>query len=152
MAKKYRVTLTDEERQYLDDLIQRRSKNAAPVRRAFVLLKADQGPHGPAWPDHQIADSFNVTVRTVERLRQRFVEDGFDVALYGKKREPKPKTFDARVEAHVVALRCSDPPAGYTRWSMRLLADQMVELGYVEAISHESVRSLLKKTNSSRGA
>ena len=152
MAKKYRVTLTDDERQHLENLTQRRSKKAAPVRRAFLLLKADQGPAGPAWPDHQIAESFNVTIRTVERLRQRFVEDGFDRALYGKKREPKPKAFDARVEAHVVALRCSDPPEGYARWSMRLLADQMVELDYVESISHESVRQLLKKTPSSPGA
>ena len=152
MAKKYCVTLTDDERDHLEDLIKRRSKNALPVKRAFMLLKADQSPGAPAWTDERIAESYNASVRTVERLRQRFVEDGFEVALYGKKREPvKEKLFDGQVEAHLVALRCSEPPQGFARWSLRLLADKMVELDYVESISHESVRQLLKKTNSSPG-
>jgi len=153
MAKKYCVTLTDDEREHLEDLIERRSNNARPVKRAFMLLKTDQSQGAPAWTDERIAESYNVSVRTVERLRQRFVEDGFDVALYGKKREPtKEKLFDGQVEAHLVALRCSEPPEGLARWSLRLLADKMVELDYVESISHESVRQLLKKTNSSPGA
>ena len=153
MAKKYCVTLNDNERQDLDELIKRRSKNAPPVKRAFMLLKADQSPGAPAWTDERIAESYNTSVRTVERLRQRFVEEGFHVALHGKKREPtKEKLFDGQVEAHLVALRCSEPPQGFARWSFRLLADKMVELDYVESISHESVRQLLKKTNSSPGA
>ena len=152
MAKKYCVTLNDDEREHLEDLIERRSNNALPVKRAFMLLKADQSQGAPAWTDERIAESYNTSVRTVERLRQRFVEDGFEVALYGKKREPtKEKIFDGQVEAHLVALRCSEPPEGLARWSLRLLADKMVELDYVESISHESVRQLLKKTNSSPG-
>lgn len=152
MAKKYCVTLTDEERDHLDDLTHRRSTNALPVKRAFMLLGADQSPGAPAWTDERIAESYHVSVRTVERLRRRFVEEGFEVALYGKKREPvKEKVFDGQVEAHLVALRCSEPPEGFARWSLRLLAEQMVELDYVESISHESVRQLLKKTNSSPG-
>ncbi len=153
MAKKYCVTLNDHERQHLKDLIERRSKNAPPVKRAFILLKADQSQGAPTWIDERIAESYNTSVRTVERLRRRFVEEGFQVALYGKKREPtKEKLFDGQVEAHLVALRCSEPPQGFARWSFRLLADKMVELDYVESISHESVRQLLKKTNSSPGA
>lgn len=117
-----------------------------------MLLGADQSPGAPAWTDERIAESYHVSVRTVERLRRRFVEEGFEVALYGKKREPvKEKVFDGQVEAHLVALRCSEPPEGFARWSLRLLAEQMVELDYVESISHESVRQLLKKTNSSPG-
>lgn len=153
MHKKYIVELTDTERHDLDALTRRRSHNARVVRRAFMLLKADQAPGAPAWPDERIAESFGVGLRTVERLRQRFVDDGLDVVLHGKPREPaREKLFDGQVEAHLVALRCSAPPTGHARWTLRLLADQMVELGYVEAISHESVRQLLKKTKSSPGA
>lgn len=152
MAKKYCVTLTDDEREHLEDLTRRRSKNALPVKRAFMLLKADQSPRAPAWTDQRIAESYNASVRTVERLRKRFIEEGFEVALYGKKREPtKEKLFDGQVEAHLVALRCSEPPEGFARWSLRLLADKMVELDYIESISHENVRQLLKKTNSNPG-
>lgn len=152
MAKKYCVTLNDDERDHLNDLISRRSKNAPPVKRAFMLLKADESQAAPAWIDERIAESYHTSVRSVERLRKRFVEEGFHVALYGKKREPsKQRLFDGQVEAHLVALRCSEPPQGFARWSFRLLADKMVELDYVESISHESVRQLLKKTNSSLG-
>lgn len=148
MPKIYRVELTSEERAHLTDIVTRRSKTARPVRRAFMLLKADEAPEGPAWPDWKIAESYEVNVRTVERLRERFVEEGLQVALHGKKRQPKrEKLFDGEVEAHLVALRCSEPPAGHARWSLRLLRDKMIELGYVETISHESVRQLLKKTN-----
>lgn len=152
MAKKYCVTLTGDERDHLEELTRRRSKKALPVKRAFMLLKADESPGAPAWTDERLAESYNASVRTVERLRQRFVEEGFEGALYGKRREPrKEKLFDGEVEAHLVALRCSEPPEGFARWSLRLLAEKMVELDYVESISHESVRRLLKKTNSSPG-
>lgn len=148
MPKIYRVELTPEERAMLTDMVRRRSQTARPVRRAFMLLKADEAEGGAAWPDWKIAESYAVSVRTVERLRERFVEEGLEIALNGKKREPtRKKLFDGEVEAHLVALRCSGPPAGHARWSFRLLRDKMIELDYVETISHESVRQLLKKTN-----
>ncbi len=155
MPKKYRVTLSDQERNRLTELVRKRSAKAEPVKRALILLAADENnpdaQHHPA-TDEQIHLRYSVAIRTVERLRQRLVEHGLDTALFGKKREPtKERIFDGTVEAHLVALRCSQPPEGYTRWSLRLLADRMVELGYVESISHESVRQMLKKTNSSPG-
>lgn len=148
MPKIYRVELTSDERSMLTDMVRRRSRTARPVRRAFMLLKADEAEGGPAWPDWKIAESYEVSVRTVERLRERFVNEGLEVALNGKKREPKrEKTFDGEVEAHLLALRCSAPPVGQAQWSLRLLRDKMIELDYVETISHESVRQLLKKTS-----
>lgn len=148
MPKIYRVELTSDERSMLTDMVRRRSRTARPVRRAFMLLKADEAEGGPAWPDWKIAESYEVSVRTVERLRERFVNEGLEVALNGKKREPKrEKIFDGEVEAHLLALRCSAPPVGQAQWSLRLLRDKMIELDYVETISHESVRQLLKKTS-----
>lgn len=145
MSKLYHVTLTEEERKKLQELIGRRNEKALAVKRAYILLAADE--NGPqAWSDSLISETYQVGVRTVERTRQRFVEDGFELAVQGKKREAyKEKVFDGEVEAHLVALRCSAPPAGYARWTLHLLADRMVELNYVESISHESVRQLLKK-------
>jgi transposase len=145
MSKLYHVTLTEEERKKLQELIGRRNEKALAVKRAYILLAADE--NGPqAWSDSRISETYQVGVRTVERTRQRFVEDGFELAVQGKKREVyKEKVFDGEVEAHLVALRCSAPPAGYARWTLHLLADRMVELNYVESISHESVRQLLKK-------
>lgn len=131
----------------LTDMVGRRSQTARPVRRAFMLLKADEAESRPAWPDRKIAESYEVSIRTVQRLRGRFVEESLEIALNGKKRKPKrEKIFDGEVEAHLLALRCSEPPAGQARWSLRLLRDKMIELDNVEAISHESVRQLLKKT------
>lgn len=145
MSKLYHVTLTEEERKKLQELIGRRNEKTLAVKRAYILLAADE--NGPqAWSDSLISETYQVGVRTVERTRQRFVEDGFELAVQGKKREVyKEKVFDGEVEAHLVALRCSAPPAGYARWTLHLLADRMVELNYVESISHESVRQLLKK-------
>ncbi len=147
MAKKYRVTLTDAERQELDERINKRSEKSLQVKRAYILLAADE--HGDKnWPDEQICFTYHVGHCMVERLRQRFVEDGLSVALQGKKREVfKEKIFDGVVEAHLIALRCSDPPKGTSRWTLHLLADKMVELEYVPAMSHESVRQILKKTS-----
>ena len=143
--KKYHVTLTDAEQAYLLALIGRRSAQALAVKRAYILLTADE--NGPQqWSDTQISTTYQVAVRTVERTRQRFVEDGFQRAVHGKPREVyKEKVFDGTVEARLIALRCSDPPPGYARWTLHLLADQMVALQYVAHISHESVRQLLKK-------
>ncbi len=147
MAKKYRVTLTDAERQELDERINKRSEKSLQVKRAYILLAADE--HGDKnWPDEQICFTYHVGQCMVERLRQRFVEDGLSVALQGKKREVfTEKIFDGAVEAHLIALRCSDPPKGASRWTLHLLADKMVELAYVPAMSHESVRQILKKTS-----
>ena len=119
---------------------------------AQVLLKADEGEHGPAWPDAAIMKALEVDVRTVERLRQCLVEEGLETALNGRPqaRYKSPK-LDGVQEAHLVALACSAPPAGRNRWTLRLLADRMVELEYVDTVSYETVRQVLKKTNLSRG-
>jgi transposase len=114
------------------------------VKRAYVLLAADE--RGEGLCDSEIAHRYKVTVRSVEGIRKRFVEEGFKEVVYGKKRTVfKEKLFDGRVEAHLIALRCSDPPKGHSAWTLQLLANHMVRLGYVESISYESVRQLLKK-------
>lgn len=153
MPKTYRVRLSADERTALEDLIRRRSQNADPVKRALTLLAADESDLGPAWTDGQIAEVYPVSVRTLERLRQRLVEQGLEVALHGLPRGPKQpeRKFDGATEAHLVALRCSEPPEGHAGWTLQLLADQMVALDYAASMSGESVRRLLKKTNSSRG-
>ncbi|HOT92847.1 MAG TPA: helix-turn-helix domain-containing protein [Anaerolineae bacterium] len=145
MEKKYQVTLTPTEQQELQELIARRSAKAAEVKRAYILLATDENGT-QQWPDATISSTYQVGVRTVERVRQRFVELGLQSAVYGKKREVyREKVFDGEVEAHLVALRCSEPPSGRAHWTLHLLAERMVELHYVESISHESVRQLLKK-------
>jgi len=149
--KKYHVTLTEEERQQLMAITTKRKADSQIVKRAFVLLAADETQTG--WlNDEQIHQTYHLSIRQIERLRQRFIEDDFATALHGKKREKyKEKVFDGAVEAHVVALRCSQPPAGHARWSVRLLAQKMVELTYVETIGRETVRKMLKKTNLNLG-
>jgi transposase len=150
MSKKYIVTLPEAERAQLQSIIDKRSAKSQIVKRAYALLAADT--MGAAMGDAEIARHYRLSLRTVERLRQRWVEQGLDVALKGKPLTVfKPKKFDARVEAHLIALRCSAPPEGYERWTLHLLADQMVILGHVDQMSHESVRQILKKTPSSRG-
>lgn len=141
--KKYLVTLTDEERQQLEQLLTKGKAAARTLRHAQALLKADQ-PVG--WKDTDIADAFGLSVRTVERLRQRFVEEGFEAALKPKPVPHLPRKVDGEVEAHLIALACSDPPQGRQRWTLRLLAGKVVELGLVESLSHEGVRQVLKKT------
>jgi transposase len=150
MKKQYIVTLPAAERAELEAVIKKRSAKSPVVRRAYVLLAADT--LGKAMKDAEIARQYHVSVRTVERLRERWVEQGLDVALNGKKQlNFKPKTFDGTVEAQLIAMRCSDPPEGYQRWTYHLLADQMVVLGHVKSISHETARQILKKMRSSRG-
>ena len=151
MGKKYHVTLTTAEQHSLQEIIARRSAKALVVKRAYMLLAADE--NGPQqWSDARISTTYQVGVRTVERVRQRFVEDSFQRAVYGKPREVyKEKVLDGEVEAHLVALRCSAPPSGRARWTLHLLAERMVQLNYVAEMSHESVRQLLKKTPSSPG-
>jgi transposase len=151
--KKYRVTLTSEERRQLHGLIATGKAAAPKLTRARILLKADAAEGGPAWPDRRIAEAVEVGVATVERIRQRFVEQGLEAALSRKPqdRPSRQRTLDGRAEARLIALACSAPPDGRREWTMRLLADQLVELEVVDAICDETVRRALKKTNSSRG-
>ncbi len=153
MPKIYHVRLSSDERHQLEALGARRSEKAAPVKRALALLAADESDLGPAWTDEQIAEVYPLSERTVARLRQRLVEHGLEIALHGLPCGPKQpdRKFDGTTEAHLVALRCSDPPEGHARWTLALLADHMVALDYTESMSGESVRRLLKKTRSSPG-
>jgi transposase len=149
---KYKVTLTAEERQQLHDLIRAGKAAAKKLTHARILLKADAAEGGPAWPDERIAEAVEVSTDTIGRVRQRFVEEGLEAALVRKKQErpSRERTFDGRAEARLIALACSAPPAGRKAWTLRLLADRLVELEIVETVSHETVRRVLKKTNSSR--
>jgi hypothetical protein len=149
---KYVVRLTEEERAGLEELARRGRVAAATVKHAWILLKADEGPRGPAWPDRQIRDAYGVSWSTIARVRHRLVEQGFEAAL-SRKQAVRPPTLkvDGEMEARLIALACSAPPDGEARWTLRLLADRMVELEYVEALSYETVRRVLKKTTSSRG-
>jgi transposase len=151
--KKYKVTLTDEERQQLADLIAAGKAAAQKLAHARVLLKADAADGGPAWPDARIAEAVELSVATFERVRQRFVEQGLAAALGRKQqdRPSRPRTLDGRAEARLIALACSEPPEGRQEWTMQLLADKLVELQVVEAVCDETVRRALKKTRSSRG-
>ncbi len=152
MAKKYRVTLTEDERTMLTTMINAGTAPARTLTHARILLKADQAPGAPAWPDQAIHDALDVGLSTIARVRERFVEESLEAALY--RRTPsrtRERLLDGSEEAHLLALTCSPPPAGQERWSLRLLADKMVELEYVAQVSHETVRQTLKKTNSSRG-
>jgi hypothetical protein len=146
MEKKYIVRLTDEERRTLHSVIKKLSGSSQKVRRAHILLKADAD--GPNWTDEKIAEAFDCRTKTVENIRQRLVSEGFEVALNGKRREtpPRQKLFDGAQEAKVIALRLGEPPAGYANWSLRLLAQSVVELEIVDSVSHETVRQALKKT------
>ena len=150
--KKFKVTLTAEERQSLHDLIAAGKAAARKLIHARILLKADASEDGLHWPDWRIADALEINVATVERVRQRFVEQGFEAALERKRRETPPRQpkLDGRAEAHLIALACSPPPDGRAVWTMQLLADKLVELEVVESISDETVRTTLKKTRSSR--
>jgi transposase len=150
--KKYLVTLTGEERRSLHGLTTAGKASALRQTHARILLKADQGSGGPAWPDERIAEALEVGLATVARVRQRFVEEGLEAALRRKpQRSHRPRKLDGRGEARLIALACAAPPEGRKEWTMRLLADRLVELEVVESISDETVRRVLKKTNSSRG-
>jgi transposase len=151
--KKYKVTLTAEERQQLHELIAAGKAAARKLTHARILLKADADEGGSAWTDERIAEAVEVSVPTIERVRQRCVEQGLEAAL-GRKQRDRPgrqRKLDGRAEARLIALACSVPPEGRKEWTMRLLADQLVELEVVETISDETVRRVLKKTRSSRG-
>lgn len=151
-AKKYRVTLTTEERHQLQERIAAGRAAARSLMHARVLLKADEGPDGPAWTDEQITAALEVADTTVERTRRRFVEEGLETAL-GRRSSQRVyrRRLDGDQEAQLVALACSPPPLGRRQWTLRLLADRMVELRFVDGLSYETVRQTLKKTLSSPG-
>ena len=146
MQKKYIVRLSKEERNTLREVVKRLKGSGQKVRRAQILLKADAD--GPAWNDSRIAEAFGCRRQTVEGIRQRFVETGFQETLDGKKRAdpPTPKLLDGEQEAKIIAMRLGPPPKGYANWTLRLLARKVVELEIVDAVSYETVRRTLKKS------
>lgn len=148
--KKYIVTLTDTERQHLSALTQT-GKTAAYINtHARILLKADTSQPDGGWSDAEISAALDVGTATVERLRQQFVEEGFEACL-SRKRRVYSRLLDGNQEAHLVAIACSSPPEGQSRWTLRLLSHRLVELGYVESVSHETIRQTLKKMSLSLG-
>ena len=146
MDKKYIVRLSDVERQHCVGVVKKLKGTSQKVRRAQILLKANAD--GPAWTDAKIADAFGCRVQTVESLRKRLVTEGFEIAFNGKPRQkpPTPPLLDGKGEAQLIAMRLGKPPAGYGRWTLHLLAEELVALEVVDSISHETVRQTLKKT------
>ena len=144
MNKKYIVDLTQEERKGLERLIRSGKHSARKIRYGHALLKANAG-----WTDQKISEALDISIRTIQRIRQRFVGEGMKVALGARSRKPRPyaRKLDGEKEARLIALACTEPPEGHTRWTLRMLAGRMVELAYVESLSHEAVRQALKKTN-----
>jgi transposase len=150
--KRYRVTLTAAERDELRRLLSRGKADVRRLKHAQVLLRADEAAGGPGWSDERIAEAVGVGVATVQRLRQRFVEEGLDAALspYRVGQRLYQRKLDGAQEAHLVALACTAPPEGRGRWTLRLLARRMVELHHTDTLSHETVRQTLKKMRSGR--
>jgi hypothetical protein len=146
MYKRYIVRLSDAERQVCLEVVKKLKGSSQKVRRAQILLKADAD--GPNWTDARIAEAYGCRVQTIENLRKRLVTEGFETALNGIQREspPTPPLLDGKAEAKLIALRLGKPPAGYGRWTLQLLADQLVALEVVDSISYETVRKTLKKT------
>lgn len=146
MPKRYVVTLNEEERKELEKLVTDGKSKRDKVIKAFILLKADEGERGEKWTDKQIAEAYHISVSTIEQTRERFVEEGLEAAL---NRRPTQRVYRRKIEgeeeARLITLACSTPPEGSSQWSLRLLADKMVELNYVESVSHETVRRALDK-------
>lgn len=149
MSPRYRIVLTEHERELLENITKKRKSHATKFIRARALLLCDTSPFGPAWQVLDVAKALGVTTRTVENLKKRFVEEGLEAALESKVREKPPREikFDGTFEARLVALACSEVPEGHQRWTVRLLADKAVELDLTPSISHMSVQRILKKTN-----
>jgi DNA-binding transcriptional ArsR family regulator len=149
MKKKYPVILTETEREHLRSLIAAGTAPARKLTHARILLKADQSPQGPGWVDDAVAEAVEVSQPTVSRVRKQYFKEGLEAAL--NRRPPNReyhRKLDGKQEARLVALACSEPPEGQARWSLRLLADKMVELEVVDDLSYQTVRRTLKKTNS----
>lgn len=149
---RYKVTLTKTEREQLQSILSKGKHSSLQFRNACILLNCDEGEDRQKVSNEQIAQILQVNTKTIERLKQRFVEEGFEACI-DRKAYPEVKEIktDGDFEAHLIALSCSKAPEGYTRWSLRMLAEKMVELKYTESISYETVRQVLKKTKSSRG-
>lgn len=146
MPKKYIVSLTKKERETLQEII-KKGKNTTKMKRAYMLLAADKSDGQQAKTDQRIHETYGASIRTIERLRHRFVSEGFEIALKGRPSyQVRDRKIDGDVEAHLIALTRSEVPDGHEKWTFRLLAQKMVVLDYVESISHESVRQILKKT------
>ena len=152
--KKFIVTLTEEERNLLTELTSRGKHRSQKILNALILLACDEGEHQrKRSKNEEISRVLNTSMRKIDRVKKRFVLDGIDVALHGRKgSRVYAKKADGDFEAHLVALSCSNPPEGFARWTLRLLADKAVELDYIDSISYETVRRVLKKTNSSLGS
>jgi transposase len=149
MSPRYRVTLTEQEREELEALTKRGKIDAKKFIHARALLLCDAGSSGPAWNVADTAAALGVTSRTIEHLKKRFVEEGIEAALARKPREKPPREviFDGAFEARLISLACSDAPEGHRRWTVRLLADKVVELKIAPSVSHMTVQRVLKKTN-----
>lgn len=149
MALRYRVTLTPTEREELSALTRTGKTSSKLFRNARALLLCDRGPDGPAWRVARVAEAMGVSSRTIERLKRRFTEHGLEVALQLQRRARKPTRmrFDGAFKARLIALACSPVPPGRRRWTVRLLAEKAVELGYASQVSRMTVHRILKKTN-----
>lgn len=153
MEKKYVVELTAEERQQLEGMVKKGKALARKIQHAQILLKADQGVLGPGWRDEEIARASGAGVRTVERVRERLVEHGLEAALTARRQQEQAprRKLDGAAEAKLVAIACTPAPEGRCRWTIRLLADKMVELRVVDSLGRETVRQTLKKTRLNHG-
>ena len=151
--KKYIVTLTEDERKSLGELTSKGKHKSQKILDALILLGCDEGRfQTKRSTNEEIASVLNTSMRKIDRVKKRFVEEGLDVALHGRKGSRiYAKKADGDFEAHLIALSCSEPPEGFARWSLRLLADKVVELDYIGSISHEAVRRVLKKTKLNLG-
>lgn len=146
MAPRYKVALNEEERIFLHDIAHNGRNAAKKITRAHILLLCDAGEHGPAKKVDDVAKTLGITDRTIEHIKKRFVEEGLEAALETRERPPrKPVKFDGKFEAQLVALACSEAPEGHARWTLRLLAEKVVELNYTNSISEMTVGRILKK-------
>ena len=148
-AKRYPIILDQNQRDYLLDLISSGTESARKLTRGRILLKADEGELGPAYADKEIKAAVEVSISTIQRTRKTFALEGLTAALTPKKRAKpsRPKKFDGDKEAHLIALACAQAPEGFSRWTLRLLAEKMVELNHFSSVSHETIRRMLKKTH-----
>ena len=145
--KKYIVRLSKDERLNLEKLVKTGKVAAYKRLHAQILLKADVSPSGPGWDDQKISQAFDISTKTIERLRKRLIEEGLEGALQRHKQQNRYRKMDGDLEARLITLACSKPPEGHSCWTLRLLANKLVELGYIESISYEAVRRALKKTS-----
>jgi transposase len=152
MNRKYIVKLSDEQKQHLEKLITSGTSPARMLTRARILLKSDQSANGPNWPYEKIVEAYDVSEMLIRDVRKRFAEAGFEAALQRKKPAREYEhSLDGEAEAHLIALACSEPPEGQKRWTLRLLKKAMQERMYVETVSHETIRTTLKKRRLSHG-